>query len=136
MFDSGVLVAGQAPDVSGFINDSVGHASATWALPPPAAEPQKDAAAASGDDALLDAAVAQAKADIERDTANDRATFWKAVEDFCAGKGNVCGAGAVLFAGRPFIKEAPPEDKTAKPSAGYPGGGYYQRQFIMDEGTY
>lgn len=121
MVQGGVLGgADQVAEVSGTVADSACQAAAVWPLatPPPAGTLQK-AAPANEDDRQLEAAVAEVETDLKRDSAKEQTDFWKSVEEFCAGKGNVCSTGVIMFFGKPIVKDAPataPESaKTATP---------------------
>jgi hypothetical protein len=74
----------------------------------------------AGDDAILETAVQEAEAAVRADAALAEVDFWKSVDSFCAGKGNVCRSGMILFEGRPIVKTIPPAnagDETNKQGA-------------------
>jgi hypothetical protein len=107
------------PEVVGQIAAPQCLGSATWLAgkeTPRAAAPAT-AGTAVGDDEMLAAAVQEAEAALRADAARAETDFWKSVDSFCAGKGNVCRSGMILFEGRPAVKIAPaakPGDEVGK----------------------
>lgn len=112
LVESGVL-GGAEPtaDISGTVADSACHGAAVWPMDTPATAEAAKKPAAGEDEKLLDAAVVEAEAQIKADGVKSQSEFWKAVEQFCAGKGNVCGSGMISFFGKPAVKTPPPVGK-------------------------
>lgn len=94
-----------SPEITGGVAAPGCMANATWATAEPVAK-EASAPAASPDDAMLDAAVKEVEKDLAAAMVRDQDEFWKMVEAFCAGKGNVCRAGAIQFESRPVVRAA------------------------------
>ena len=77
------------------------HADAMWEPDPaPAADAKKG-------DSLEDAA-AELDENVKSDVMKGQGAFWKAAEEFCAGKGNPLRRGAIVFRGIPAQKAEEP----------------------------
>ena len=92
-----------APEITGGIAAPGCAATATWVSGAPAAK-EAAVAPASADDATLAAAVKEVETELAAAVVKDQGAFWKSVEAFCAGKGNVCRAGTIQFESRPVVK--------------------------------
>lgn len=104
------------PDVSASVyNGGVKDASGTavWPVGPGRTAPQS--VVSTVEDKIIDAVLGELDREAKQRAVDDQKAFWKIVDDFCAGKGNVCRSGMVSFFGRPVVK-VPPKKADSKPS--------------------
>jgi hypothetical protein len=72
------------------------RANAVWPVEPPAKEAKARTEPANNDvDALLDDTLDELDAELDDRMGDDRDEFWTAIDELCAGKGNVCGQAGV-----------------------------------------
>lgn len=118
MLEAGLLRPDQPAEVSGSVAATACQGSALWA---PGAQAVNAASVASPglmpEDKLIDRMVGELESDLAAKMVADQESFWKSVADFCAGKGNVCRTGVILFSGKCPVKVAP---KAAVPAAATP----------------
>ena len=86
------------PGLQGWLSGGGFQAHATWSPAAPGTE-RRAAAGTSREDALLAEALTELDGDIAQASKDAEAGFWTQTADLCAGKGNVCQAAAIRFAG-------------------------------------
>jgi hypothetical protein len=102
----------EKPTVSAWMQAEDIHGNATWYIEKPAAtgtNKVESAKSAAEDDLIADAASDVDSRTLER-AKESQDEFWKSVEQFCSGKGNVCRAANINFSGNLSLPKSTDKD--------------------------